>query len=73
VSEEDEGTRRKKRPASAALSIPEAGEMVGLSRNGSYEAARRGEIPTLRFGAKKIVPRALWLRKLGLADDTGTA
>ena len=45
---------------SAAYSIPQAGAMVGLSRNGSYDAARRGEIPVLEFGRKKIVPKALW-------------
>lgn len=61
---------RKKMEASAAYSIPEAGAMVGLSRNGSYDAARRGEIPYLEFGKKKVVPKASWDRKLGLG---GTA
>ena len=41
--------------------------MVGLSRKGSYDAAKRGEIPVLSFGKKKVVPKALWDRKLGLA------
>jgi hypothetical protein len=62
--------RRKRRDedsALAAYSIPEAGAMVGLSRNGSYDAARRREIPVLAFGRKKIVPKALWHQKLGLA------
>jgi hypothetical protein len=58
----------KKREASAGYSIPEAGAMVGLSRNGSYDAARRGEIPFLEFGSKKIVPKAIWHRKLGLGS-----
>jgi hypothetical protein len=53
---------------SAAYSIPQAGAMVGLSRNGSYDAARRGEIPVLSFGKKKVVPKALWDRKLGLTE-----
>ena len=51
---------------SAAYSIPQAGAMVGLSRNGSYDAARRGEIPVLEFGRKKRVPKALWDRMLGI-------
>jgi hypothetical protein len=51
----------------ATYSIPEAGAIVDLSRNGAYEAARRGEIPVLRFGRKKVVPKALWDQKLGLA------
>jgi hypothetical protein len=50
------------------LSIPEAGAMIGLGRNASYEAAKRGQIPTLEFGALKIVPRAIWLKQIG-ADD----
>jgi hypothetical protein len=50
----------------AAYSIPEAGAMVGLSRNGAYDAANRGEIPVLEFGRKKVVPKAIWDRKLGM-------
>jgi excisionase family DNA binding protein len=34
------------------MSVPEAGKHLGLSRNASYAAARRGEIPVLRFGKK---------------------
>jgi hypothetical protein len=52
---------------SAAYSIPQAGAMVALSRNGAYDAARRGEIPVMEFGRKKIVPKAVWDRMLGLA------
>jgi excisionase family DNA binding protein len=52
-------------------SIPEAGAMVGLSRNGSYDAAERGEIPFIRFGRKRRVPKAVWDRKLGLIPEAG--
>jgi excisionase family DNA binding protein len=39
------------------LSVPEAGrDYFGLSRNGSYEAVRRGEIPVVRIGKKLRVP-----------------
>ena len=50
----------------AVYLIPEAGAMVGLSRNSAYAAAQRGEIPTLRFGRRKVVPKIPWDRKLGL-------
>ena len=50
------------------LSVPEAGAMIGLGRNASYEAAKEGRIPVLKIGALKIVPRAKWLQMLG-ADD----
>jgi hypothetical protein len=39
------------------LSVPEAGRIYyGLSRNGSYDAAIRGEIPTIRVGRLLKVP-----------------
>jgi hypothetical protein len=43
------------------LSVPEAGERYfGLSRNGAYAAADRGEIPTIKIGRLLRVPvRAL--------------
>ena len=43
------------------MSVPEAGKKYfGLSRNGAYDAAKRGEIPTIRIGRLLRVPvRAL--------------
>jgi len=43
------------------LSVPEAGQrFFGLSRNGSYAAANRGDIPTIKIGRLLRVPiRAL--------------
>jgi hypothetical protein len=39
------------------MSIPEAGAYYfDLSRAGSYDAARRGEIPYIRIGRLKRVP-----------------
>jgi excisionase family DNA binding protein len=37
--------------------VPEAGRLLGLSRNGSYEAAKRGDIPTIRVGRLLLVPK----------------
>jgi excisionase family DNA binding protein len=42
--------------------IPEAGALAGLNRNASYDAAKRGEIPTIKFGSRFRVPRAKWDR-----------
>jgi excisionase family DNA binding protein len=39
------------------FTIPEAGRLLGLSRSSAYDAARRGEIPTLRIGRRVLVPR----------------
>ena len=37
--------------------IDEAAEVLGTGRNQTYEAARRGEIPTIRMGKRILV---LW-------------
>ncbi len=48
------------------MSVPEAGERYfGLSRNGSYEAARRGDIPTIQVGRLKRVSVAVMERIVG--------
>jgi hypothetical protein len=44
--------------AQPTASVVEAGKIVGLARNASYGAAKRGEIPTLRFGGRLRVPTA---------------
>jgi len=47
------------------LTVPEAGrEYFGLSRNASYEAAHRGDIPTIRIGRLLRVPVVALERKL---------
>jgi excisionase family DNA binding protein len=38
------------------LTIPEAAKALGIGRNAGYEAARRGEIPTIRIGKRLLVP-----------------
>lgn len=38
--------------------VPEAGAMLGLSRNASYAAAKRGDIPTIKIGKLLRVPKA---------------
>ena len=46
------------------ISVPEAGRRYfGLSRNGAYAAAVRGEIPTIKIGRLLRVPiRAMELK-----------
>jgi hypothetical protein len=38
--------------------------MAGLAKNASYAAARRGEIPVIKFGGKHRVPAIKWKRIL---------
>ncbi len=49
------------------LSIPEAGEVLGISRDLAYRAAARGDLPTIRLGPKRLrVPTAQLLALLGV-------
>jgi hypothetical protein len=43
---------------------PDAGRALGLSRNATYDAARRGQIPVVRFGKLIKVPTAALRRML---------
>jgi excisionase family DNA binding protein len=47
--------------------VPEAGEMLGLSRNASYAAAKRGDLPTIKIGKLLRVPKAAFDRLLAQA------
>ncbi|MCH8813922.1 MAG: helix-turn-helix domain-containing protein [Chloroflexi bacterium] len=40
------------------MTVQEAGEALGLSRNSAYEACKTGAIPTLIIGRRILVPRA---------------
>ena len=48
--------------------VPEAAELLGFSRNFGYELARRGEIPTLKFGKRMVVPKAKFDKMLEKDD-----
>lgn len=53
------------------LSVPEAGDVLGLGRNKAYELARQGEFPVrvLKIGSRYRVSRADLERYLGITDD----
>ncbi len=44
------------------ISVEDAAKQLGLSRNAGYEAAKRGEIPTIRIGRRLLVPSAAFER-----------
>jgi excisionase family DNA binding protein len=52
------------------ISVPEAGRRLGLGKNASYEAARRGELPVLRFGRRLRVPVVAFERLLSETKPT---
>ena len=39
------------------LTVDEAAKVLGIGRNKAYEAIQTGEIPSLRFGGRIVVPR----------------
>jgi excisionase family DNA binding protein len=47
------------------VSVPEAAELLGVSRGVAYEAARSGQLPVVRIGRRLLVPRARLLELLG--------
>ena len=51
------------------ITVETAGEIVGLSRNSAYAAAKRGDIPTIRYGKRIMVVTAAFRRQLGLDVD----
>ena len=51
-------------------SVPEAGRLLGLSRNAAYEAAKRGDIPTLRIGRLLLVPKGPFHRMVERTTET---
>jgi hypothetical protein len=53
----DTGIAKMTSETEQTLSVPEAGKRYfGLGRGGSYEAARRGDIPYVQVGRLKRVP-----------------
>lgn len=46
------------------LTVQETSRLLRLGRNATYEAIRRGEIPSLRVGRRIVIPRAALERLL---------
>lgn len=56
-------------PAKATLTIDETAERLGIGRSSAYQAAKAGEIPTIRIGRRILVPAAALERMLREAGD----
>jgi excisionase family DNA binding protein len=64
-------SQRNKRPQGhdcLVYTVPEAGELLGLTKNAAYEAARRKDFPTIKIGKLIKVPKAAFHK---LLEDAG--
>ena len=57
----------KQDSSTLVYTVPEAGALLGLGRNASYEAAARGDLPVVRLGKLMRVPKAALDRMLNEA------
>jgi excisionase family DNA binding protein len=66
ITEEVEMDRNRR----LTLSVTEAAELLGISRALAYELVARGELPSLQFGRRLVVPWRAIERLLASCDDT---
>ena len=50
-----------------AVSVADAGQMLGVSWAFAYELVARGELPTIRLGRRVMVPKVALLAMVGLS------
>jgi len=49
------------------LTVAKAAKMLGIGRDAAYDAIRSGELQSLRFGRRIVIPRIVVERMLGEA------
>ena len=55
------------------VTVPEAAQLLGISRTHAYELVARGELVHLRLGRRIVVPRHALNAMLGIGVDQPTA
>jgi excisionase family DNA binding protein len=51
------------------ISIERAARLLGVSRSTAYRAAAAGQLPTITFGRRLLVPTARLLEMLGVSTE----
>jgi excisionase family DNA binding protein len=51
------------------ISVQHAARLLGVSRSTAYRAAARGQLPTITFGRRLLVPTRPLLELLGVPID----
>jgi excisionase family DNA binding protein len=54
-------------------SVAEAGALLGISRAFAYELVARGELPVIRLGRRRLVPKATLNALAGAGPTAETA
>jgi len=49
--------------------VAEAGEMLGISRAFAYELVARGELPVIKLGRRRLVPKVGLLALVGQTES----
>ena len=62
-------TQTQTAPECMTVTVEEAARLLGIGRQSAYQAARTGELPTIRLRHRLLVPRAQLDRMLGLNDE----
>lgn len=52
------------------MTIPEAGELLGISRPQAYKCVKDGTIPVIKLGRRMVVPRPALMRLLESAGSS---
>src|SRR4051794_40786129 len=68
MSQSSTQTLRQVLTSQPAVSVPVAAKLLTLSRNATYAAVRRGELPSAKIGDRILVPTSA-LRKLLLEQE----
>ena len=53
------------------ITVPEAAEMLGISRNFAYELVKQGQLPVIRFGKRLLIPKVALERMLEKGVENG--
>jgi excisionase family DNA binding protein len=65
---EDAMNIKTAQPEHRVVTLNEAAAILRISRGSAYEAAKRGEIPTIRIGRRLLVPVAALERMLAVTQ-----
>jgi hypothetical protein len=69
-----DSAKTKNSESPKTISVPAAGkEYFGLAKNASYDAAKRGQIPTIKIGSRLFVPVVALERMLAEAGAAKAA